>query len=162
MHLMELGNKGLADRRDSNVETRLPESQAHHILKHTTADSHPKQRIGAVPDEDGIAVIDRSGVTASELSIDLTDPFSASIFSIPARGSACTHMECFDLETWLNTRPIKQVINNGPQYVCTTPKRLEPSEPDKWECHICFGDARPKSLRIDSFLVSQVKRGRRE
>lgn len=111
-----------------------------------------RKRIDAVPDEDGIAVIDRSGVTASELSIDLTDPFSASIFSIPARGSACTHMECFDLETWLNTRPIKQAT--GHQHALTSPKRLEPSEPDKWKCPICFADARPKSLRIDSFLLS--------
>ncbi|KAH8747278.1 hypothetical protein F5883DRAFT_622544 [Diaporthe sp. PMI_573] len=116
-----------------------------------------RKRIDAVPDEDGIAVIDRSGITASELSIDLTDPFSASIFSIPARGSACTHMECFDLETWLNTRPIKQAIKNGQQYVCTSPKRLEPSEPDKWKCPICFGDARPRSLRIDGFLLSVRK-----
>lgn len=111
-----------------------------------------RKRIDAVPDEDGIAVIDRSGVTASELSIDLTDPFSASIFSIPARGSACTHMECFDLETWLNTRPIKQATAH--QHSLTCPKRLEPSEPDKWKCPICFADARPRSLRIDSFLLS--------
>ncbi|KAG6359375.1 hypothetical protein INS49_012896 [Diaporthe citri] len=111
-----------------------------------------RKRIDAVPDEDGIAVIDRSGVTASELSIDLTDPFSASIFSIPARGSACTHMECFDLETWLNTRPIKQATCH--QHALTCPKRLEPSDPDKWKCPICFADARPRSLRIDSFLLS--------
>jgi zinc finger MIZ domain-containing protein len=117
-----------------------------------------RKRIEAVPDEDGIAVIDRSGVTASELSIDLTDPFSARVFSIPARGSACTHMECFDLETWLNTRPIKQVVKMGQQYVCTSPKRLEPSEPDKWKCPICFGDARPRSLRIDSFMLSVRKK----
>ncbi|KAG8169184.1 hypothetical protein KVR01_001933 [Diaporthe batatas] len=112
-----------------------------------------RKRIEVVPDEDGIAVIDQSGVTASELSIDLTDPFSASIFSIPARGSACTHMECFDLGTWLNTRPIKQTIKIGLPFVGTSPKRLEPSEPDKWKCPICFGDARPRSLRIDSFLL---------
>lgn len=111
-----------------------------------------RKRIDAVPDEDGIAVIDRSGATASELSIDLTDPFSASIFSIPARGSACTHMECFDLETWLNTRPIKQATSH--QHALTYPKRLEPSEPDKWKCPICSADARPRSLRIDSFLLS--------
>lgn len=111
-----------------------------------------RKRIDAVPEEDGIAVIDRSGVTASELSIDLTDPFSASIFSIPARGSACTHLECFDLETWLNTRPIKQATSH--QHALTCPKRLEPSEPDKWKCPICFADARPRSLRIDSFLLS--------
>lgn len=111
-----------------------------------------RKRVDAVPDEDGIAVIDQSGVTASELSIDLTDPFSASIFSIPARGSACTHLECFDLETWLNTRPIKQATSH--QHALTSPKRLEPSEPDKWKCPICFADARPRSLRIDSFLLS--------
>ncbi|KAI3396899.1 hypothetical protein diail_11512, partial [Diaporthe ilicicola] len=112
-----------------------------------------RKRIDAVQDEDGIAVIDRTGIIASELSIDLTDPFSASIFSIPARGSTCTHMECFDLETWLNTRPIKQAIKCGHQNFCTCPKRLEPSEPDKWKCPICFADARPRSLRIDSFLL---------
>jgi hypothetical protein len=62
-------------------------------------------------------------------------------------------MECFDLETWLNTRPIKQAIKNGQQFVCTSPKRLELSDPDKWKCPICFGDARPRSLRINSFLL---------
>ncbi|KAL1864886.1 hypothetical protein Daus18300_007453 [Diaporthe australafricana] len=112
-----------------------------------------RKRIDAVPDEDGIAVIDRTGIVASELSIDLTDPFSASIFSVPARGATCTHMECFDLETWLNTRPIKQAIKCAHQHFCTCPKRLEPSEPDKWKCPICFADARPRSLRIDSFLL---------
>lgn len=112
-----------------------------------------RKRIDAVPDEDGIAVIDRTGIVASELSIDLTDPFSASIFSVPARGATCTHMECFDLETWLNTRPIKQAIKCVHQHFCTCPKRLEPSEPDKWKCPICFADARPRSLRIDSFLL---------
>lgn len=112
-----------------------------------------RSRVTAAPDEDGIAVIDRTGVIARELSIDLTDPFSAKIFTIPARGATCTHMECFDLETWLLTRPIKQQIKCGHKDACCTcPKRLEPSEPDKWKCPICFGDARPESLRIDSFL----------
>lgn len=113
-----------------------------------------RSRVTAAPDEDGIAVIDRTGVIARELSIDLTDPFSAKIFTIPARGATCTHMECFDLETWLTTRPIKQQIKCGHRDddLCTCPKRLEPSEPDKWKCPICFADARPGSLRIDSFL----------
>lgn len=112
-----------------------------------------RSRVTAAPDEDGIAVIDRTGVTARELSIDLTDPFSAKIFTVPARGATCTHMECFDLETWLTTRPIKQQVKCGHSAaLCTCPKRLEPSEPDKWKCPICFADARPGSLRIDSFL----------
>jgi hypothetical protein len=124
------------------------------VFSHAETLEKIRKRIEAVSDEDGIAMINQSGVTASELSIDLTDPFSASIFSVPARGLSCTHMECFDLETWLNTRPIKQAIKNGQQCVSTDPTRLEPSEPDKWKCPICFGDARPRSLRIDSFLLS--------
>lgn len=144
------------------VETLSHSAVLEHVWATGVVDSDEtlgkiRKRVDAVPDEDGIAVIDRSGVTASELSIDLTDPFSASIFSIPARGSACSHMECFDLETWLNTRPIKQAIKNGQPYVCTSPKRLEPSEPDKWKCPICFADARPRSLRIDSFLLNVRK-----
>lgn len=118
-----------------------------------------RKRVNAVPkDDDGIAVIDRTGTTTSELSIDLTDPFSASIFAVPARGATCTHMECFDLETWLNTRPTKQAIKCGHQKVCTCPKYLEPSDPDKWKCPICFADARPRSLRIDRFLLDVRRR----
>lgn len=124
----------------------------HRIDRQKTLDNI-LSRVTAAPDEDGIAVIDRTGDNARELSIDLTDPFSAKIFNIPARGVSCTHMECFDLETWLNTRPAKQQIKCGHADVCTCPKRLEPSEPDKWKCPICFGDARPGSLYIDSFLV---------
>lgn len=113
-----------------------------------------QSRVSAAPDEDGIAVVDRTGVAARDLSIDLTDPFSAKIFTIPARGAKCTHLECFDLETWLNTRPIKQQMKCGHRDpACTCPKRSEPSEPDKWKCPICFADARPGSLRIDSFLA---------
>jgi hypothetical protein len=38
------------------------------------------------------------------------------------------------------------------EHALTFPKRLEPSEPDKSKCPICFADARPRSLRIDKFL----------
>lgn len=111
-----------------------------------------RSRVKSFPDEDGVTIIDRTGDTTQDLSIDLTDPFSAKIFEVPARGVSCTHMECFDLETWLTTRPTKQQIKCGHRDVCTCPKRAEPSEPDKWKCPICFGDARPGSLRVDTFL----------
>ncbi|ROV94574.1 hypothetical protein VMCG_08183 [Cytospora schulzeri] len=117
-----------------------------------------RKRVNAVPEEDGIAVIDRTGTTTSELSIDLTDPFSAAIFAVPARGATCTHMECFDLETWLNTRPTKQAVKCGHMKTCTCPKYVEPSDPDKWKCPICFADARPRSLRIDRFLLDVRQR----
>ncbi|GAP84494.2 putative MIZ SP-RING zinc finger [Rosellinia necatrix] len=86
------------------------------------------------------------------ISIDLADPFTATIYKVPVRGQTCTHLECFDLENWLNTRLGKKspcVCGGGPN--CRCPK--EPSFVDKWKCPLCNGDARPYSLRIDEFLV---------
>ncbi|KAH8893536.1 hypothetical protein GQ53DRAFT_118216 [Thozetella sp. PMI_491] len=90
---------------------------------------------------------------ATDLSVDLADPFSATVFQVPARGTSCTHIECFDLETWLNTRPTKSVRKCHHTVQCDCPKTEEPSSPDKWKCPICSKDARPCSLRVDSFLL---------
>jgi hypothetical protein len=119
---------------------------------------------GPVPEEDTLSTIkkrltssvdDEVAFEAPDLSIDLADPFSATIFKTPARGIACTHMECFDLENWLNTRPAKPPPVKCPhrQVACTCPTSAEPSNPDKWRCPICSKDARPYSLRIDGFLL---------
>ncbi|KAK5629147.1 hypothetical protein RRF57_004862 [Xylaria bambusicola] len=85
------------------------------------------------------------------ISIDLADPFTAMIFKVPVRGKACKHLECFDLENWLNTRLGKKstCVCGGPN--CKCPK--EPSFVDKWRCPFCDGDARPYSLYVDEFLV---------
>ena len=108
-----------------------------------------KSRLNAPADDDGVAF------EAPDLSIDLADPFSSVIFTVPARGVDCTHMECFDLENWLTTRPSKALpkcFHN--QVECNCPNLLEPTVPDKWRCPICFKDARPYSLRIDGFLLN--------
>lgn len=121
---------------------------------------------GMIPEEETLGIIkqrltsssdDEVAFEAPDLSIDLADPFSASIFKVPARGVDCTHMECFDLETWLNTRPSKPTVkctqsSSQVRCDCKTGPR-EPSNPDKWRCPICSKDARPYSLRIDSFLL---------
>ncbi|KAI0842575.1 hypothetical protein F5Y06DRAFT_130242 [Hypoxylon sp. FL0890] len=96
-------------------------------------------------DDDELIMVD-------DLSIDVTDPFSRTVFKVPVRGKACTHLECFDLETWLNTRLGKRscyCADNAPCGKCPN----EPSFVDKWRCPLCNGDARPYSLRIDGFLV---------
>ncbi|KAH9900217.1 hypothetical protein F4778DRAFT_163728 [Xylariomycetidae sp. FL2044] len=86
------------------------------------------------------------------LSIDLADPFTFQMFRVPVRGVSCTHLECFDLETWLNTRLGKKSCYHASASDCgICPK--EPSFVDKWKCPLCDGDARPYSLRIDEFLV---------
>ncbi|KAG5978975.1 hypothetical protein E4U55_005691 [Claviceps digitariae] len=76
------------------------------------------------------------------LCISMIDPFSASMFSIPVRGLACKHIECFDLQTWLQTRLSKD-----------SQSRTEPSLVDGWKCPICNGDAAPPNLRVDEYLL---------
>ncbi|KAI1810533.1 hypothetical protein GGS20DRAFT_174842 [Poronia punctata] len=88
------------------------------------------------------------------ISIDLADPFSATIFNVPVRGARCSHLDCFDLENWLNSRPRKRstcICGRNRNLGCVCP--MEPSLVDKWKCPICDGDARPYSLRVDDLLV---------
>lgn len=83
-------------------------------------------------DDDDIVLME------STLTISLRDPFSASkICDTPVRGKACLHNECFDLDTFLETRP----------------KKGDTTAADQWRCPICKADARPVSLVIDGFLV---------
>ncbi|GJC98061.1 MIZ zinc finger protein [Colletotrichum higginsianum] len=102
---------------------------------------------------------DEVAVVGNDLSIDLADPFSASIFQIPVRGASCVHMECFDLATWLQTRPNKPSCTvHGAGNGCRLCSRghgakPEPSLVDKWKCPLCDGDARPYSLRQDKFMT---------
>ena len=89
----------------------------------------------AVRDPD-IEVID------PQITLDLTDPFTATIFEIPARGKLCSHDQCFDLDIFLNTRGIKNKTSN------------EPCSPDEFRCPICKSDVRPGNIVIDGFYTS--------
>jgi hypothetical protein len=114
-----------------------------------------RSRLRGTVDDDSISMVEKN------ISIDLADPFSSAIFKVPARGAACTHLECFDLETWLNTRPAKspsRCDNSCNPTSCRLHTPPEPSHPDKWKCPICFKDARPYSLRIDGFLLEVRKK----
>ncbi|KAF1924766.1 uncharacterized protein M421DRAFT_424406 [Didymella exigua CBS 183.55] len=87
-------------------------------------------------DDDDIVLLE------STIAINLRDPFSASrICDTPVRGKACLHNECFDLDTYLETRP----------------KKGDVTAADQWRCPICKADARPTSLVMDGFLVEVRK-----
>lgn len=73
------------------------------------------------------------------ISIDLVDPFMATIWRTPVRSMTCKHKECFDLQAFLLSRTSK--VKDGP------------TNPDQWMCPICKRDARPQNLMIDGFLV---------
>ena len=79
-------------------------------------------------------------VVQSQRVLDLTDPFTARIFDVPVRGVNCYHNQCFDRDTFLQTRTAK------------VPG--EPCGPDEFRCPICGQDARPQSLLMDMFFVA--------
>lgn len=81
---------------------------------------------------------DDLSMSVNELCINLADPFTSRIFKLPVRGKHCEHRECFDLETFLQTRKLKG--------------KGQPSAVDVWKCPICDGDARPSELGMDEFL----------
>jgi hypothetical protein len=82
-------------------------------------------------------------VVDAHISIDITDPYTARVFELPARGKTCLHRECFDLQTFLDTRKAR-----------TSEKDREraPTSPDEWKCPICKKDARPQNLVVDGYL----------
>lgn len=91
-----------------------------------------KKRLNPTTDDDELAVVTDS------LTIPLIDPFMAQVCNTPARSTNCTHIECFDLETFITTR--KSLSGHSPMN-------------DDWRCPICKADARPQFLIVDHFFV---------
>jgi hypothetical protein len=90
-----------------------------------------RRKLRGSSDDDDITIVE------SNLTINLFDPFSASkICDIPVRSRACPHPDCFDLETFLQTRR----------------RKGDASMPDLWRCPICNADARPDFLVVDGFM----------
>ncbi|KAJ3529961.1 hypothetical protein NM208_g9531 [Fusarium decemcellulare] len=94
-------------------------------------------------DSDDIIIEDET------LTVSLADPFSSTRTNVPVRGAQCKHLECFDLETWLQTRPQKPPQKGGG----SSHKGAEPSMVDVWKCPICGLDARPTSLWVDDYIA---------
>jgi len=159
---LRLGHSGPGPRRRDEteyfvgievIETMSHSTAVDYVWKHGfVATSETKEKIRARLQGSGRGD-DECSFEQKELAVDLADPFSAKIFDVPVRGATCTHIECFDLQTWLNTRPSKVADPCQHQTDCSCNKSPEPSLPEKWKCPICFGDARPSSLRIDGFLL---------
>lgn len=81
-------------------------------------------------------------IDSDTLTVSVADSFSSKLFDVPVRGRNCRHLECIDLENWLNSRPCKP-----------SPEAGEPTMVDTWGCPICGKDARPGNLQVDDYFV---------
>lgn len=114
-----------------NHQTILRNCQNINRIDAATTLRHITQKLSSAGDDDEIAIVE------SNVTINLFDPFSASkVCDIPVRGKACLHYDCFDLETFLQTRK----------------RKGDASVADQWRCPICNGDVRPQHLIADGFL----------
>lgn len=109
--------------------------------------------------DDDVEELEVVGDDREALTVSLADPFTAGIFTVPVRGIKCTHLEVFDLATWLASRPTKSegkpCDHSSQKQPCHCPAPgKEPSLTDKWRCPHCLNDARPVSLRIDEYLLA--------
>ncbi|KAI4279432.1 MAG: hypothetical protein LQ337_000243 [Flavoplaca oasis] len=77
-------------------------------------------------------------VVNSSVVINMSDPYTFRIWNVPMRGRYCLHDQCFDLDTFLETR--------------TSKRSGQPCDPDQFKCPVCGGDARPQSLVKDEFF----------
>lgn len=91
-----------------------------------------QKRLTPTIDDDDLAVV------TDNLTIGLVDPFTARVFDVPARSRNCDHHECFDRDTFIQTR--KSVAGPTPMV-------------EEWRCPVCKADARPQFLVVDQFLV---------
>lgn len=89
-------------------------------------------RLSSSNEDDDVAV------TSKDITVELVDPFMARIFNVPARSRLCSHIECFDLETFITTKALR----SGRSHM-----------KENWKCPICGGDSRPHTLVIDGFLT---------
>ena len=120
-----------------HMPAEITPEEALTIITKTLAKSNGGDDTEGNGDED-LRVVD------AHVSIDMTDPFTSRIFNVPVRGKACLHRECFDRDTFFETRKSRLKNDGGDARYLTSP--------DEWKCPICGKDARPGSLIVDGFM----------
>ncbi len=94
-------------------------------------DSFRKGNCGSVEDDDD------SAVSATSMRLSLKCPLGLSTIDVPARGAKCTHLQCFDLETFL------RYCANGRE--------------STWRCAVCYTPTDPHEIVVDQFMKNIIE-----
>lgn len=133
MMTIERGSFAIALERIECVSRDRARASVRNLSVAASVDAIKRRLTGTLCFDDELTVVD------DHFAIDLVDPYMGRIFDTPARSTCCSHRECFDLDTFLDTR-LAQARKKG-------------GMAESWKCPICSVDARPVSLMIDGFLV---------
>ena len=96
-----------------------------HTLLPSAAQAHMRATFGDPADDDD--------VVAGASRVSLRCPLSMRRIATPARGASCRHLECFDLEAYI-------------ELATATPF-------PRWQCPLCSMPSRPHQLRVDSWTA---------
>ena len=99
-----------------------------HTMMPSVAAAHMKATFGVGGDDP-----DDDDIIAGPAKLALTCTLTLTRLNVPARGATCRHLECFDLEAYIDLAR-------------TT------SHP-RWTCPLCGAPARPHQLRVDSWMA---------
>ena len=111
------------------------ESQVRSLVRTESSDDARKRLLSRFQNHDPDIEIIQPHIT-----VDLTDPFTSRIYETPTRSKKCSHIQCFDLDVFLQTRNVSDP--------------LQPCAPEDFKCPICKADARPPLLVIDAFFAN--------
>eukprot|EP01130_Rhizamoeba_saxonica_P005157 TRINITY_DN2067_c0_g3_i2.p1 TRINITY_DN2067_c0_g3~~TRINITY_DN2067_c0_g3_i2.p1 ORF type:complete len:496 (-),score=100.55 TRINITY_DN2067_c0_g3_i2:37-1377(-) len=79
---------------------------------------------------------EESEIEMNDLTVSLLDPLTFMKIDTPCKSTACTHIRCFDLKTYLESNY---------------------KQNSTWKCPICTVDASFKQLRVDRYIESCIK-----
>ncbi|KAF8243786.1 hypothetical protein K440DRAFT_636793 [Wilcoxina mikolae CBS 423.85] len=77
-------------------------------------------------------------VSSSTVIVGVCCPLSFRLIDMPVRGKACVHLECFDFDNYMSSRP-----REAPGV---------PPKEDSYKCPHCGVRARPEDLVVDGYL----------
>jgi len=107
-------------------QSLVAEVRDKHTLLPSAAQAHMRATFGDPADDD-------DDVVAGASRVSLRCPLSMRRIATPARGVSCRHLECFDLESYI-------------ELATATPF-------PRWQCPLCSMPARPHQLRVDSWTA---------
>ena len=105
-----------------------------------------KRKLNPDLDDDDVCMV------PTDLKIGLQDPWLAKLWTVPVKGVECRHGECFDLSTFLETRPRARIERSVLTHAVDSEDTWV-SAVDAWRCPLCGGDVRPEKLRVCLWMV---------
>ena len=117
------------------TETRTPNAVVEQVkrdktMPYSVAHQHMKASFGEWDEDDDLV--------PGPAVLPLTCPLTMTRLTTPARGQKCRHLECFDLNAYIEL--------------------ARTTQHPRWTCPLCNGPARPHQLQVDSWVMDVLEK----